>query len=115
MGTAIDLLKKTQSEFTASTTLGVSEPIDYFHKQEAFSVSTRAFVSSNIYNDLKKNIRITESKFSSLELDYEPTENDEITYDGKIYRVREWEQAIGRYVVYTIHKQHHTGKRVKIR
>ena len=111
----IDLLKKAQQEFTDSTTLGVSEPIYYFHKEEGLGGNIRAFVSSNIYNDKKKNIRVIESKFSSLELDYEPTENDEITYDGKIYKVKDWEQTIGRYVLYTIHKQHHTGKRVRIR
>lgn len=112
---AIDLLKKSQRAFTDSETLGVSESIHYFHKEEGLRANIRAFVSSDIYNDKKKNVRLFNSKFSSLELDYPPMENDEITYDGKIYKVKDWEQAMGRYVIYTIHKSNHTGMRVKIR
>lgn len=111
----MDLLKQTQSDFTDSETLGVGEPINYYHKKDTTSENIRAFVSSNIYNDKTKNIRVIESKFSSLGLQYPPAENDEITYDGGVYKVKDWEQSHGRYVVYTIHKQHHTGKRVKVR
>ncbi len=112
---AMDLLKKTQSDFTDSETLGVSEPIYYYHKADTIGENIRAFTSSNIYNDKKKNIRVIESKFSSLGLEYPPAENDEITYNGKVYKVKDWEQSHGRYVVYTIHKSNHTGKRVTIR
>ncbi len=112
---AMDLLRQSQKEFTDSETLGVSEPIDYFHRKDVSSEPIRAFVSSNVRNDLKKNIRIIESKFSSLELNLDPVENDEITYEGKVYKVKDWEQSQGRWVVYTVHKAHHTGKRVVVK
>ena len=115
MGTAIDLLKKAQSDFTLSDSLGVSEPITYLHKGSAVSVDTKAFITGNVYNDRAKNISEVESEFYSVDLPEDPSENDEITYDGKVYRVQNWEKYLGRYTLYTIHKQHHTGKRVKIR
>ena len=112
---AMDLLKQSQQEFTDSTTLGVSESIHYYYKSIGLRENVRAFVSSNIYNDKKKNVRVIESKFSSLELSEEPSENDEIIYDDAIYKVKDWEKAMGRYVIYTISKSNHTGKRVTVR
>ncbi len=112
---AMDLLRQSQEQFTMSDNLSVSESISYLHAKTFVTETTNAFISYHIYNDRTKNIRTTEAAFNSVKLDSEPQENDEITYDSKTYRVRDWIESQGRYIINTTHKQHHTGKRIKIR
>lgn len=114
MGTAIDLLIKSQSDFTSSESLGLSEAINYFHKKTLVSEDVRAFVCDDIFNDPKKNTRVSEGLFSSVQLGNSPEENDEITYKGRIYRVKIWVLSQGRYIITAEHKRHHVAKRVTV-
>ncbi|RLB71196.1 MAG: hypothetical protein DRH04_02200 [Deltaproteobacteria bacterium] len=111
--TAIQLLKKTQQDHTNSENLGLGEDISYLHKHTGTVDTTRAFVSNNIFNDLKTDIRTNEVLFSSILLTEEPKENDVITYNGLEYRVRLWEKQIDRYEIRAIQLRHHTQMRVK--
>ncbi len=111
----MDLLRQSQEEFTMSENLSVSESIEFFHKKTFATETTNAFISYHIYNDRTKNVRTTEAAFSSVALDEAPQENDEITYSGLKYKVKDWIESQGRYIINTVHKQNHTGKRVTIR
>jgi len=112
---AMDLLRQSQDEFTMSENLSVSESIEFFHKKTRAKETTNAFISHSIFNDKNKNIRVTEAKFSSVKLDDEPQEKDEIEYDGMKYRVKDWMESQGRYIINAVHKQKHTGKRISVR
>ena len=111
----MDLLQKTQDEFTMSENLSVSESIEFTHTQTLARETTKAFVSNSIYNDHEKNRRVIGAVFSSVALDTEPRENDEILYNDKKYKVTDWKESQGRYVINATHKNHHTGKRVTVR
>ncbi len=108
------LLQKTQTDFTDSDVLGVGEPIEYFHKKTFTSEDVRAFVSDDIYNNPSSKTRVSESVFSSVLLDFPPEENDEITYDDRVYKVKVWTQSQNRYIIIAEHKRHHKATRVKV-
>ena len=112
---AMELLQKTQTEFTTSENLSVSESIEFTHTKTLARETVKAFVSSLAYNNLEKNKRVTGATFSSVALDTPPAENDEILYQDKKHRVTDWRESQGRYVINTIYKSNHTGKRVTIR
>lgn len=111
----MDLLQKTQTEFTSSENLSVSESIEFNHTKTLARETTKAFVSDNSYNNLEKNKRVSGTTFSSVALTTPPSENDEILYQNKKYRVTDWRESQGRYVLNTVYKIYHTGKRVTIR
>ncbi len=114
--TAMDLLRQSQTDFTDSETLGVSEEITYYHKNSLVEKdTTRCFVNDDIYNDPKKNTRVSECVFSNVSLNEEPIENEEILYNDRKYKVKMWTLSQGRYIITAEHKRHHVAKRVATR
>jgi len=110
-----DLLKQSQTAHTTES-LGVTEEVTYVHGSgTVYPDPLRCFVSNHEYNDKIKNTRRIENVFSSVLLTEEPKLDDEVTYEGEVYKVKRWESQLGRWVLYAERKKRHTGKRYKQR
>ena len=94
--------------------MGTNEPVEYLHRATGTIDVIRCFVSEDLYNDLKTDIRTSDAMFSSLLLSEAPKENDIITYENREYRVKVWTQQHGRYFIHALNKSYHTGMRVKV-
>jgi len=96
---ARDLLDKTRAKFVDAST-APTRAIVYTRNRDLLDIPLNSFVSGIEFNqddeDSKKVNRIT---CRTLILDEEPTPLDTITYDGKIYKVRNWDKSGNAYTV----------------
>lgn len=95
----IGLLKKTQKAFVQNQNLGVSEPIVYTHKESLLVENVFAFVESANYNSSNKEKKQNDIIFSNVILQEDPIKLDTISYDNKIWNVREWYKSLDMYVI----------------
>lgn len=96
---ARDLMDQARSTFVNANT-SPTRAIVYKRKSDDLEIPLNSFVSSGQFNqdetDDKKVNRIT---CAGLILEEEPTAQDTLTFDGKIYNVREWSKSGNTYMV----------------
>ena len=111
---AIDLLEKTQTAFVQSSLLGTSETIIYTHKTSLVKETIKVFADTNNYNKSEKgNVKTDEITFTNVILEEEPAYNDTVVYNGDLYKVKNWEYQMNKWIIYADGNRHHTGSRRK--
>ena len=99
---AMDLLIEAQTLFVTDADMGTSELISYTHKSGLVIPELRCFVGDTEFHKRDKDDATkNQTSFSSLVLSEDPTNQDTITYDGKIYKVRSWEKSMDLFIIHT--------------
>lgn len=103
MQTAEELLNLTQAEYIADIYACPSVEIQYAPVVGAVITGLRVLkdkqkINQKAEKDARKDIVI----FSSVNLLVEPTNNDAILYDGKTFKLLEWQKVDGLYIIHAI-------------
>lgn len=113
MGTAIDLLKKSQQAFVQNQNLSVSESVAYTHKETQITIpELKAFIGrANFVEKKGKRLLGDFIVLANVILESSPEVDDKIVYEGRTYKVEHWFFQTGMYTVYAQHNKRHVGRR----
>lgn len=110
-----DLLAETQANFVGDPEMSVSESIYYTHSIQGELGGIFAFPEMGDYNAKEKEKTLNEIKFSNVILKtldndenpiyHEPTKNDTIIYDNKVWSVRWWQKSSNMYTIIADNKK----------
>jgi len=96
---ARDLMDQTRLAFVDADT-SPTRAIVYTRSSDSSEIPLNSFVSSGQFNqDEADDKKVNIITCAGLILEQEPTAQDTITSDGKIYKVREWSKSGNTYMV----------------
>jgi hypothetical protein len=108
---ARDLLDQTREAFVNANT-SPSRAIVYKRKSDSTEIPLNSFVSSGQFNqDEADDKKVNSITCAGLILEEEPTPQDTITSDGKIYNVRQWSKSGNTYMVEATTKRNKVSSR----
>jgi len=94
-----DLIDSTRESFVNSDN-APTRAIVYTRNSDSLAIPLNAFVSNIEFNqDDKDDKKVNRISCRTLILEQEPTYLDTISYDGKVYKVRQWDKIGNAYSV----------------
>ena len=110
---AKDLLYQSQKEFVSSE-YGLGESIVYTHN-DGTTETVNAFVDASSYHNQEKLETHNASVFYNVILKKKPTIVDTITFNGLIWKVRDWELQGNLYIIYADNEKRNRTETRRVR
>lgn len=90
---------------------GWGEAISYLHRSPNTTETPNAFCQDANYQQDDKEIKGNEKWFLSVSLTTPPAINDEITYDGIVWKVLNFDGANGIYDIFTTNQRRYANSK----
>jgi hypothetical protein len=95
-------------QYNVDNTEGWGEAISFLHRESNTTETPNAFCQDADYRKEDKEVKGNEKWFLSVKLDTPPKINDEITYDGTVWKVLDFDGGKGVYDIYTTNNRRYS-------